>query len=403
MKKILSLLLIAISLQGYSQTAPAKNHTHFELGSGLNFAFNDSTYFFKISGMAQPYIAVEKFTDQDADYFFNSRRTYFNISGTAVKEKVDFFIQMDYSQPDALLDAWIRFRPVKRLSLTFGQKQTIGNNREMMIMENRLQFPGRSILSTNFSNTGREFGVFIDYVIGDEFLVIPQVAFTSGDGKNSFGIDSRDVDVGGFKYAARVDLYPLGGFSKGNTDLIADLMHEESPKVVIGGAFSFNDGASEPVGEGHGDFVLYNKIGDPQQPDYRQLYGDILVKYKGFSFLGEYIIATATNLNGTYTDQTGSELLMPTEISQYLALGSAYNVQLGYVTKTGYGLDFRYAGVHPDFDENISSIVQDQDAWTVGIVKYFKGNDLKVQAAVGSVNQGDIDQLLGELMVQVIF
>jgi len=404
MKKILSILLIALSLQGFSQTAPAENDVLFELGSGLNFAFNDSSYLFKISGMVQPYISFEQLTDQDAEYFFNARRTYFNISGTAVKEKVDFFIQMDYSQPDALLDAWIRYRPIERMSITFGQMQTIGNNREMMIMEDRLQFPGRSLLSTTFSNSGREFGVNADYTFGTDIIIIPQVGFTSGDGKNSFGVDSRDVDVGGFKYTARLDVYPLGAFSPGNSNLVADLAHEEAPKLVIGGAASFNDGASEPVGEGHGDFILYNQIGDAQQPDYRQLYGDILFKFKGFSFLGEYVVATATNLEGTYVDQTGSNLLLPTEISEYLALGTAYNLQLGYATKSGYAVDFRYSSVSPEFDENLSSIVQEQDAWTVGLAKYFKGNSLKVQGAIGSVSQGEnTDLLIGELMIQAIF
>lgn len=404
MKKILSILLIALSLQGFSQTAPAENDVHFELGSGLNFAFNDSSYHFKISGMVQPYISFEQLTDQDAEYFFNARRTYFNVSGTAVKEKVDFFIQMDYSQPNALLDAWIRYRPIERMSIAFGQMQTIGNNREMMIMEDRLQFPGRSILSTTFSNSGREFGVYADYTFGTDLIIIPQVGFTSGDGKNSFGVDSRDVDVGGFKYTARLDVYPLGAFSPGNSNLVADLAHEESPKLVVGGAASFNDGASEPVGEGHGDFILYNQIGDAQQPDYRQLYGDILFKFKGFSFLGEYVVATATNLEGTYVDQTGSNLLLPTEISEYLALGTAYNLQLGYATKSGYAVDFRYSSVSPEFDENLSSIVQEQDAWTVGLAKYFKGNSLKVQGAIGSVSQGEnTDLLIGELMIQAIF
>lgn len=404
MKKLLSILLIAFSMQGFTQTAPVQHHTHFELGSGLNFAFNDSAYLFKISGMVQPYMSFEQLTDQDAEYFFNARRTYFNISGTAVKEKVDFFIQMDYSQPNALLDAWIRYRPIERLSITFGQKQTIGNNREMMIMEDRLQFPGRSILSTTFSNSGREFGVYADYTFGTDVLIIPQVGFTSGDGKNSFGEDSRDIDVGGFKYAARLDIYPLGAFSQGNTNLVADLAHEETPKLVVGGAASFNDGASEPVGEGHGEFILFNQIGEAQQPDYRQVYGDLLVKFKGFSFLGEYVVATATNLEGTYIEPTGTDLLLPTNISQYLALGSAYNLQLGYTTRSGFGLDLRYSNVKPEFEENLNSIVQEQDAWTVGLVKYFKGNDLKVQGTIGSVSQGmDTDLLVGQLMIQAIF
>ncbi len=387
-----------------AQIEPAKHYTSFELGSGLNFAFNDSSYLFKISGMVQPYMAFEQLTDEDADYFLNARRTYFNIGGTAVNERVDFFLQMDYSLTNPLLDAWVAFRPTRDLRLTFGQKQAIGNNREMMIMEDQLQFPGRSLVSTTFSRSGREFGLIVDYQFGTNFGIVPMVSVTSGDGRNSFGMDSRDTDIGGFKYAARIDVYPLGYFSEGNSKLVADLGHEETVKLVIGGAASFNDGASQSVGEGHGDFTLFNQAGDPQQPDYRQVYGDILVKFMGFSLLGEYVVATATNLDGTFTDETASDLLAPTEISEYLALGTGYNLQLGYVTKSGYGVDFRYSSTTPEFDENASSIVMEQDAWTVGLAKYFRNNDLKVQAAIGSISQGDdVDLLVGELMLQVIF
>ena len=131
------------------------------------------------------------------------------------------------------------------------------------------------------------------------FGIVPQVAITSGDGRNSFGTDSRDVDLGGLKYGARLDIYPLGFFSEGNDKSTADLAHEESPKLVLGVAASYNDGASHSAGEGHGDFFLYNADGRVQLPDYRQVYGDILVKYKGISVLGEYLIATATSLLGS--------------------------------------------------------------------------------------------------------
>ena len=94
---------------------------------------------------------------------------------------------------------------------------------------------------------------------------------------------------------------------------------------------------------------------------------------------------------------------MPTEISQYLALGSGYNVQLGYVTKTGYALDFRYAVVTPEFN-NENSVIMERDGWTVGFSKYFKGNDLKVQAAFSNYNEADGSTLtVGELLFQVIF
>lgn len=408
MKKLIisSALLLAATISSYAQDTTATNYTFFELGSGVNFQLNDGAYKFKLSGMLQPYMAFENQGDLDTEYFLNSKRTYLNFGGSAAKEKVNFFFQMNFSQTNPLLDAWINFNPVSSFNITVGQKQTMTNNREMLVMEDRLQYPDRSLLSTTFSSNGREFGLFLDYTLNfGNVAVIPQAALTSGDGVNSFGSDSRDVDLGGVKYGGRIDVYPLGQFTEGNRNQIEDLAHEPTPKLVIGGAGSYNDGASNSVGEGHADFILYNAAGEAQLPDYRQLYFDVLFKFKGFSALGEYVVATATNLDGTYTDPTGTALLMPTEISQYLALGTSWNAQVGYICKRGYGLDFRYTSVTPEFGENPNSVVSETTGWTIGGSKYFKGNALKIQAAISSFENKELDEntLLGQLLFQIIF
>lgn len=405
MKKICFFILFSYSLILLAQDKDAKNQATFELGSGLNFSFNNGDYIFSLGGMIQPSIAFEKAGENPSDYFFNAKRSYFNFSGKAAQEKVSFFLQTDFSLSEPLLDAWVSYQPVRQFSITIGQKQTIANNREMMIMEDQLQFPNRGLLSSAFSRTGREFGLFVESRWGsDKFGIVPQLAITSGDGRNSFGIDSRDVDRGGFKYAARLDLYPLGFFSGGNDQLIADLVHEESPKLVLGAAASYNDGASQMTGEGHGDFLLYNRLGGVQLPDYRQVYGDLLFKYQGFSLLGEYVIATATSLDGSYLDEFGGEMMLPTEISQFLALGRAISAQAGYATKSGLGLDLRFSSLTPEFGENANSLIQETSAFTVGAAKYFKGNDLKVQAAFTSTSLADgSSSSLGELIVQLVF
>ena len=410
LKKIIccTFILATISLNAQDDSADVNVEGNFELGSGLQFSFNEGAYQFKLGGMIQPYIAFDQVGDADADYFMNARRSYFNISGRAVKEKVSFFLQTDFSLSDPLLDAWIAVHPTENFNITFGQKQTIANNREMQVMETFLQFPDRSLLSSSLSNTGREFGLYIDYTVRfGNMALVPQIAATSGDGRNSFGADSRDEDLGGLKYAGRLDFYPLGEFTKGNENLVADLMHEESVKLVLGAAASFNDGASNAVGEGHGEFLLYNQEGDQQLPDYRQLYGDVLLKYNGFSVLGEYAIATATNLKGTYTDLTGRNLLAATDISESLVLGSALNVQLGYVTKSGYAADVSYSATAPEFDDNVNSQLRDMNAVRIGLSKYFKGNDLKLQTAVSSITDNSgleaMTTLRGELLLQLIF
>jgi len=367
-------------------TEVERNKVDFNLGGGLNFSLNDGNYQFNLGGFIQPSYSTTKTDGLDRENTYNSRRSYLQFSGNAVKEKVSFFLQLDYSLPEPLLDAWLAYKPFEYVTITFGQKQSFLNNREMMYREDRLQFTNRSFLSNNFSNTGREMGVFISSKFGDSFGISPMVAVTSGDGRNSFGATSRDADLGGIKYGGRLDLYPLGYFKDGNDLTSTDLLHEDKLKFVLGAAASKNIGASNATGEGHGNYILYDVNGLNNYPDYAQIYADILVKYQGFSLLAEYVNASASNIDIAYTDVAATTILAPTQISQFLALGDSFNLQAGYVTLGGLSFDVRYENTNPEFINNINSIIQKGNAFTFGLSKYFVGNSLKLQTSYTSVN-----------------
>lgn len=402
-KKIACLTIVLSVSIIYAQEEP-KNTSDFKLGKGMTFSFNEGAYQFNLGGFIQPNIGYEKISGMDADYEFNVRRAFFMLSGKAMKEKVSFLLQTDFSQSTPLMDAWIAYHPTEWLTITGGQKQTFLNNREMTFREDKLQFTSKSMLSKAFSETGREFGLFLEAKFGSKFGIAPKLAITSGDGRNSFGTDSRDADYGGVKIGGRLDVYPLGYFTEGNDLFTADLAHESKPKVVIGFAASNNHGASSQVGEGHGDFLLYDSNGKDNLPDYAQVYADLLLKYKGFSFLTEYVNASASNLNQPYTDASGSTLLAPQQISEYLVLGDSYNVALGYVTKSGYSFDFRYGSSQPEFKDYTNSILQDSNDYTFGLTKYLDGNNLKIQAAVTKIDYAvGSDITIAELLVQIVF
>jgi len=364
------------------------------LGDGLRFNVNDGDYKFSINGFIQSAIKYEKTDGAVASTYMNARNAYLSISGSMYKEKVSFLLQNNFSNGKPLLDAWVAYAPISSTKITFGQKQTFTNNREMTFYEDKLQFVDRGIFSSEFSNTGREFGVFFESQLGNKsFIVKPKLAITSGDGVNSFGANSIDVDKGGLKYGGRIDLLPLGNFKPGNDGYIADLLHEDKIKILAGAAFSYNNGASNKVGEGHGDFVFYDKNLKQKLPDYRKSYGDILIKYKGFSFLGEYVSSSALSLEGSFINSTATVPLFMTEISNYLVLGNGYNIQGGYVSKSGLSLDFKYEKLTREFNKN-TSLLANQDAFTVGITKYLNGNNLKIQSSVSSKNMEQFNTTL---------
>jgi hypothetical protein len=399
-----SILFFAFQVSAQNLDDFKESNPGFALGQGLNFNFNEGDYQFKIGGMVQPYIGVQKDSTSDPQYFLNSKRTYFNLAGKAAKEKIAFLVQTDFSLASPLLDAWISYTPSQHLKLSFGQQLTFSNNREMTLMETQLQLIERSILSNKFSATGREFGLFIEsqFNLG-EIIFMPKVAVTSGDGRNSFGVSSVDYDLGGLKYAYRLDVCPLGKFKEGNNKLIADIKKEEQPKLMLGAAGSTNIGASNSKGAGHGDFYLYNATGRYQLPNYRKLFYDVLFKWNGFSFLGEYIIATGKVEQGTYFDPTAIDALQATEISQVLALGRGYNSSAGYVWNKKYGIDVRYAKLTPEFKSNANSIIKNQDEMSVGITRYINENNLKINASVSQLNTGSSSSILGAFYIQLVF
>lgn len=371
-----------------SESETERNFANYNLGSGLNFSFNEGDYLFNLTGFVQPGFFRETIDGLEDVNQFRSKRTFLQFDGAALKEKVSFFIQLDFSRSNPLMDAWLAYSPIEEVKVSFGQKQTFVNNREMTYREDRLQFVNRSFLSQNLSQSGREFGVFVEsqFKLGDSFGFAPMAAITSGDGRNSFGQDSRDSDLGGMKVGGRLDIYPLGFFKPGNELTSVDLKREDQLKFVLGVAGSQNNGASGPTGESHGDFLLYDDSGDNNLPDYRQLYADLLLKYKGFSFLAEYANASATGIDLVYLDEAATQLLSPQQISEFLALGDSYNLQVGYVTKNGFSFDLRHEASMPEFDNYAGSILTDAKATTFGFSKYFYENALKVQAQYSRID-----------------
>jgi len=411
MKKISFLITILITTFITAQES-SQNKSDFDFGNGVSLSFEDGDYNFSINGYIKPTYAYNDMTSivdggtiNEFNRQFKSKNSVLEISGNAKKEKVSFCIIMDYSQNDPLLEAWVGYHPSKSVNVYFGQKNTFLNNREMIFNEDILQFTDRSLLSQNHTNSyGQEFGLFIETAFGEEFILSPKFAVTSGDGRNSFGEDSRDSDLGGVKFGARLDLYPFGNFSDGNEGSV-DLVGEQKLIMELGFAYSKNIGTSHRTGNGHGDIMFYDADGNNNLPDYEKIFIDLLLKYKGFSFLAEYADAAASCLNQTYTDTFN--LLIPQQISEYLVLGSSYNFQLGYIFQNDIGIDFRYEFSTPEFTNEINnsyenSILQDFENMSFGMSKYFDNNNLKIQVGVSSIKYfyGD-ETTIAELVCQI--
>ncbi len=416
MKKLIITTIILLSISYVFSQESERNNASFSLGDGISFSFNEGDYEFNIYGFIKPtYIYNdEKIYTADGEYSnvfrqFKSQNSNLFFTGFAKDEKLSFTIQMDYSSSNPLVEAFIGYHLNEKTTLYFGQMQVSHNNLEMVHNEDQLRFTNRGILSQTYTQNGEEFGLFFETSFGNQFVVNPTLAVTSGDGRNSFGEDSRDSDKGGVKFGSRINILPFGDFSIGNRLSTVDLMHEEKPKVQIGVAYSKNMGASNQVGDGHGDFILYDNSGDELFPDYSQLFFDLNLKYKGFSLVLEYADAFASGLDQIYTDPNAFNLLIPQQISEYLVVGDSQGIQFGYFTKNGISVDFIYENLNPEFDSYESSVLRKSSNMGVGISKYLAGNNLKIQAslfktAYENLNNLDDDEFMsGSFMVQIAF
>ena len=416
MKKLIITTIILLSISYVFSQESERNNASFSLGDGISFSFNEGDYEFNIYGFIKPtYIFNdEKIYTADGEYSnvfrqFKSQNSNLFFTGFAKDEKLSFTIQMDYSSSNPLVEAFIGYHFNEKTKLYFGQMRVNHNNLEMTYNEDRLRFTNRGILSQTYTDNGEEFGLFFETSLGKLIIFKPTLAITSGDGKNSFGDDSRDSDKGGVKFGSRINILPFGDFSIGNRLSTVDLMHEERPKVQIGFAYSKNMGASNKVGDGHGDFILYDDSGDELFPDYSQLFLDLNLKYKGFSLVLEYADAYASGLDQIYTDPNAFNLLIPQQISEYLVVGDSQGIQFGYFTKNGISIDLIYENLNPEFDSYGSSILRKSSNMGVGISKYLAGNDLKIQASIfktgyENLNNLDDDEFMsGSFLVQIAF
>ena len=307
LKRILTLSFLLLLVVEYSN-AQEIELSKYKFGEGLNFSGKDNNYNFEISGYLQPSSESRKYLDNDDATFYNRmrmRRARLQFSGNSKKEKLSYRLQLDLTgggEGDAsigslVFDAWVAYDVTKRIKLSFGQKATATDNRELGMRSTTLQLVERSPISGAFASI-REFGFFAEstYKISKQSYIKPEIAITNGDGINVF-----NKDHGGLKYGGRIDYLPFGLFNNFGQYRQADLVRELTPKFVIGATYSYNVGISDRRGSESGTILYLDSQNKELLPDYVKYGVDFLLKYRGFSLLGEYINASARVPKRHYT------------------------------------------------------------------------------------------------------
>ena len=401
--KITSLFLLLISLNINSQSTLDS----YSFGEGISFTADNGSKI-KLSGYAQPHVEIKNYNDLEENSSstrFRLRRLRLRFDGQASNPKFAYRFQVDLSGSsetgeatgDFLLDAYVSYDITNRIKVIFGQRSTYTDNRELFMNSSSLQLVERSRLTSAFSSI-REFGLFLSgnfRLNGKGAYLRPYFVLTNGDGINNF-----DKDLGGLKIGGRIDFLPFGLFTNKGQFRQIDVMRELTPKFVIGVNYSHNSGMTSRRGRDSGSILYLDELGQQSLPDYTKYGIDFLFKYNGFSALGEYVKSSSTvptNIIERVRNDgsTSSSFLVNgvQDVESYvngrMMLGEAYNIQMGYLFKSGITIDSRYTHLRADENSflNNATFYNRPNYYTIGIGKLLGRNyGAKIQGSLTLVD-----------------
>ncbi|MGL4992961.1 MAG: porin [Bacteroidales bacterium] len=379
---------------------------HYKLGDGITFLSASDSYGINLSGYVQSTFQTQFYPEDDKAYSrFRVRRARLRLNGMAMNNKVRYRLGLDMvkgSETDAegvgamLTDAWVAYHPFgnNKLSISMGQRSTPTDNRELQMSSTALQFTDRSKLTSLFG-TIREIGLYASgtFKVGHTSYLRPSLAITDGDGPISLG-----QRYGGLKYGARVNYLPFGLFRLAGESRQSDLAYEIKPKLVVGAAYSYNDGVSDRRGGRENGAILYQDANRMTAlPDLSKLTLDFMFKYQGFSLLGEYVktwghvpsnIAYRVRNDGTTSSDFTIDGVNDKEnyIKNRMMLGSGFNIQTGYFIRKFLSFDMRYTHIIADKYSFINNDLyfNRSDYMDFCVTKYLtKSYAAKVQANFG--------------------
>lgn len=405
---VFMLLIFNTSIQGQQVKLNA-----YEFGEGLKFT-GISGNEIRITSYLQPYAETKQYTDPadiESATRFRLRRARLRMDGEFSNKRFSYRFQVDLSgtgeveenDGEFLQDAYISYNPTKRIELSFGQRATYTDNRELFMLSNTLQLVERSRVTSAFASI-REFGFFAqgNFRSGGGTYLKPYFVVTNGDGLNAF-----DQDRGGLKVGGRLDFLPFGLFTNYGQFRQADVVRELVPKLVVGVNYSVNNGMSSRRGRQSGAILYLNDNNEESLPDYTKFGVDFLFKYRGFSALGEFVKATASvpnditqriRDNGTIanTFPVGGIEDVENYVKGRMMLGEGYNIQMGYLFKNGISIDGRYTHLKPDQHSflNNPTFYSRPNYYTIGVSKYLSRNyGAKIQTSLTYIEGKDINDI----------
>jgi phosphate-selective porin OprO/OprP len=292
---------------------------------------------------------------------FTVRRMRLRFEGTVLDKRLLYRVQLSFTRgdmdfdrtqyPNIMRDAVVGWKLTDATTLWYGQTKLPGN-RQRVISSGAQQFVDRSLLNATF-NIDRDLGAQIHHRMGEAAPLWIKGAISNGDGR------ATDNKNDGLAYTGRVEWLPMGEFKDGGDYFEGDLARETTPKVSIGAVYSVNKKTTRPGGQ------LGTQFATGTVRDMETWFGDLLLKYKGFSWASEYAHRWSND---------------PTVGTQTIFKGKGFNSQMGYVFESNIEPAVRFTRLWADDD--IKAIESDRQQYTFALSKYFNKHTVKIQSDV---------------------
>lgn len=344
------------------------NMPNIEVGKGITFRPKNNSYEMTLRFRMQNMAGLE-FNDRFAltQAEAQVKRLRLRFDGYIFSPQFIYSIQLGFSSYDSemipngnmnlIRDAIVYYVPNPSWNIGFGQTK-VKANRARVNSSSALQFVDRSIVNSEFGGD-RDFGFFGEYYYGeyDSFALAAKASVTLGEGRNW---NTSDMAAGGLAYTGRLELYPLGRLHGKGEYIEGDIEYEETPKLMIGLAYTFNNKARRTQG------WKGSILDGGETRDIGSYYADLILKYRGFALAADYL--------GRYTAQPAV-----LQNGQYIYTGSGLNIQGSYLFDRKWELALRSSTMFPETE--IQPLVG-YSLWnqsTIGLTRYIIGHSLKVQ------------------------
>ena len=343
---------------------------YYSYGEGLGITSADSIYQVNIRFRMQNRVTFIDNEDEDEVIDAQIRRLRLRFDGYIGNPKFEYSIQLSFASGDVgaaeegkntniIRDAMIFYKPNNNWSFGFGQTKLPGN-RQRINSSGALQLTDRSINNADF-NIDRDFGFQVQHnrKVKNQFSYSIRGAISSGEGRN--WTDYKDT---GLAYTGKAEIYPFGPFTNDGTNFEGDLKREESPKLMLSAAYSFNNKAHRTQGQ----------IGDElfHPSNIQSLFLDAMFKYNGWALMYAYMNRRADEIIS----------INPEDITdlRYVYAGYGNDFQASYTFPKNYEIIGRYST--QKVDDTIFQYAPNRNQWSIGLTKYIWEHAFKLQAEV---------------------